>query len=1060
MVADLLILFTPAFLGGLAANLSSQILSEAAREVRRGFQGDPEKEALERCVHAGIVGAVAVISKDEKTGGNELIKRVEAVFEEKDTAKEFAHLLSRRSVKIEELTLIASDCGLDAEQFSGFDANAVFSAFEAAFLQAAIREEALGQLIQAGNLLEQTRLQRSLVDQMAELVEFLKNAKRESVGIEAEAINAESVVNGQQITFHVNVPGPTVYLGSGLEQLYLKSLIAQCSPLDLAAIEETCSRPTQSDDAPRVTVSDIFTRLYLADVYRTSDQSVGQAIRKPGPQMNDQRMEREAETERFPISASEAVAGLERLVIMGRPGGGKSTLVNHLAVQLARRRLGGSHEIGPPEWPVGETPLPVRVVLRHFAEELLDGAKKGTAGDVWDYLGHLLKEYGCESFLPELKRILDQEGGVVFFDGLDEVRESDAEKKRSRMVQAIRAFAEPLDRCRVVVTCREYAYKTDDAWRLPESIFPPVELALFQDEQIRDFTENWYRITGPARGWDSSRCGAETEALFRAVQAQPHLRELAPYPLLLTLMAVVHGSTGLPRDRADLYERAVRLLLNHWENHIVRDARGQCTVEPSVILRLDIPVRTLRAPLERLALFAHERQETDSENRTGCADIGWSELLDELARELNGDLNRAQRVINYIQYRAGLLQEKGARVFAFPHRTFQEYLAATAIMRRGDFPAFFRERIHRNLSWWREVFLLAAGSARDMPLNIRLLVDEIVPEPGKEAMLAEVAERVGLGAQAFHETGFMDEVELEQPPGSFHRIAGWVRKWLLDAMVADQTLKSPERNEAGTALNWVGDPRFREKFHFLPDEDLLGFLPVEGGTFRMGERDDEHEVELPAFFIARFPVTVAQFRAYLEATDERPADEDSLKGPDNHPVNWVSWHEAMAYCLWLQTVLENSGAAPVETIRECLAAGWRVRLATEAEWERAARGTNGRKFPWGNEPDPNRANYNKSVIRSTSAVGCFPGGKTPTECLDMSGNVWEWTVSLVRDYPYSHDQARNNETAGNDSARVVRGGAFNLTANFVRCALRYRNLPNSRYVDVGFRVVVSPNPSL
>jgi formylglycine-generating enzyme required for sulfatase activity len=292
-------------------------------------------------------------------------------------------------------------------------------------------------------------------------------------------------------------------------------------------------------------------------------------------------------------------------------------------------------------------------------------------------------------------------------------------------------------------------------------------------------------------------------------------------------------------------------------------------------------------------------------------------------------------------------------------------------------------------------------------------------------------------------------------------------------MVADDALKPPERNEAGTALNWVGDPRFREDFYFLPNDELLGFVHVPGGNFQMGSNDYDwekppHEVTLPEFFIARFPVTVAQFQAFVKATGERPGDESILKGPDNHPMVRVSWHEAMAYCRWLQTVLEASESPELQPIRECLAAGWRVRLPTEAEWERAARGTDGRTFPWGKKPDPNRANYDDSKIGSTSAVGCFPGGETPIECLDMSGNVWEWTVSLWgKDfskpdfkYPYRHDEKWNNETVGNETMRVFRGGSFLSTVDPVRCANRLRSNPDLRYDLNGFRCCVSPNPTL
>ncbi len=228
----------------------------------------------------------------------------------------------------------------------------------------------------------------------------------------------------------------------------------------------------------------------------------------------------------------------------------------------------------------------------------------------------------------------------------------------------------------------------------------------------------------------------------------------------------------------------------------------------------------------------------------------------------------------------------------------------------------------------------------------------------------------------------------------------------------------------------------------------LPVVYVPAGSFWMGsdkaqdpDAEDaevpKHQVTLPGYWIAKTPVTVAQFRAFVEA-EEYKAHEYALEGPDDHPVRYVSWVDAMAYCRW-----------------QSKRTGLSVTLPSEAEWEKAARGTDGWLYPWGNaKPDVYRCNFG-DYKRGTTSVGRYsPQGDSPYGCVDMAGNVWEWTRSLYKDYPYDSKDGRESFKFG--GLRVLRGGAFHSDERGVRCARRGRLISNSNY-SFGFRVVLVPD---
>ncbi len=226
---------------------------------------------------------------------------------------------------------------------------------------------------------------------------------------------------------------------------------------------------------------------------------------------------------------------------------------------------------------------------------------------------------------------------------------------------------------------------------------------------------------------------------------------------------------------------------------------------------------------------------------------------------------------------------------------------------------------------------------------------------------------------------------------------------------------------------------------------------VPAGPFTMGSNDgmpDEkpvHKVDLPAFYMDKFEVTNALYEACVNAgACQAPVNTSAGVHPgaygtygnplfDDYPVIWVDWDRAEAYCSW-------RGA----------------RLPGESEWEKAARGTDGRTYPWGETIDPSRANYGNNVpddyagaLGKTTAVGSYPGGRSPYGIYDMAGNVWEWVADWYDVYPGGEQSA--NSAFGQKAYRVLRGGSWNDDPGLLRTTFRGGNPPDTAFNYIGFR---------
>jgi formylglycine-generating enzyme required for sulfatase activity len=217
---------------------------------------------------------------------------------------------------------------------------------------------------------------------------------------------------------------------------------------------------------------------------------------------------------------------------------------------------------------------------------------------------------------------------------------------------------------------------------------------------------------------------------------------------------------------------------------------------------------------------------------------------------------------------------------------------------------------------------------------------------------------------------------------------------------------------------------------------LMGSNPRVDGDARDIEQP-QHTQHLPGYQFATTPVTHAQYAVFVRAAGyPKPInwqERASPPGREDHPVVYVTWHDAASYCRWLSAEM-----------------GVLYRLPSEAEWEKAMRGTDGRIYPWGNRWAPERCISRESGRRETSPVGTCPLGASPYGVLDAVGNVREWTRSLFAPYPYAPADGREVEKVR--EGRVLRGGSYYDDATQMRCAARMTSV-YPRNWSFGFRVM-------
>lgn len=765
------------------------------------------------------------------------------------------------------------------------------------------------------------------------------------------------------------------------------------------------------------------------------------------------------------------------LVVLGEPGYGKSTFAQYLTLCLLGSQLSPPVEglslerLG--RWFHGSL-TPIYVDVSEFISwqgfPPLD--KEATATHFWDYVCKQMLGLN-EDFADQLWEDLIGGRAVIIFDGLDEapipVDQKDAQGKRQQqLVSLARSLSLRFRRSRIIFTSRPYEYQA-----LSNSFerigFKTVSLVPINEAQMLNLAVKLYHEAGLTL----EEAEATGSALLKELDSVSDY--LKNRPLFLTLMATLffrNNQSHLPSRKSALLRESIHLLLE----------RGARRRSVGGIFPPQMDRKELDDIYQHLESIAYRAQGQVASDVYGTPDVDIGEIL----RELVHYNVRMAEMLEYLTHQAGVFDSISPTLFRFSHRTFQEFLAASHLARLDDFTSV-REHIQRQPLIWRQpcLFLGDIVAEKDRTSGqlwnlVNSLTDYeiLVENEGQDSHWYSIwlAGCIGVEQRLYSKPIEKSKV----------MICAELISRLRTLLGVPRALSAVDRVRVGRALGFFGDDRHGVGVSGgLPD---IEWCTIPAGNFAMGTSETQIEeirknswatdwqfdrevppcsVTLSEFHIAKYPITQSQFNAFLDAKDgyhnevwwttsgkewlraTSPRLRNKRDDPLNMPCCNVTWYEAVAFCNWFSANLRAD-----------------IRLPTEAEWEKAARGKDGRLFPWGDEFDSELCNVAETGVGDPSPVGCFDlgssmpwGSDTP---LDMCGNVWEWCTTVCEkkggekfSYPYQNDQREDLEL-GDDYMRVVRGGSYTNVPFLARTSFRGRDVPSFAHRRQGFRVVMIP----
>ncbi|MBW1784257.1 MAG: SUMF1/EgtB/PvdO family nonheme iron enzyme [Deltaproteobacteria bacterium] len=685
-----------------------------------------------------------------------------------------------------------------------------------------------------------------------------------------------------------------------------------------------------------------------------------------------------------------------RLLIIGDPGGGKTTFLRLIACVLAKDGRGEGEPGRQLYLGLSLTepaPIPILIRLSALARTLKDGCAEINDAGLWRVLLRTMKEVFGDEKAAVLQNLLDDGHCALLLDGLDEEADQNI---RKQMAGVVHSLLYHWGNNLIVLSSRPFGYHAVAALEDMATAY----IDSFGKDEILEFLNRWASALFPDDEERSRK--AYLPELIAAVLNTPRIRLMARNPVMLTCLCMVHwNERKLPEGKADLLAAVLRWLLESKEEK--RHTRGY---------ENPFAEECFKALALAMTINPQGKQAT--------ADLAWAAeqlkvpFLDELG--IHGSRLR-RKGLDFLEAEmidSGIVEQAETGQLKFWHYTFQDHYAGKSLVELSDDEGEggWWQIISKHLDdrQWDEVIDHFAGClALTGRRRLHLLVERILGT-SVNGDLSSLARAVGVLGRILR----ILEVYKYQPPDRL----GWekARNEVMEIFTIEGAKVVPvnERIAAAEALGQAGDPRINPL-----DPEML---PVPG---------------MPDVFLGRHPVTVKEFEMFLdnkgyenpqywgewwpmikEEAWMEPKDWDGQKEHTNRPVTSVSWYEAVAYCNWLS---EQTGT--------------NFRLPKSEEWEKAATNSKG-EYPWGDkDPDPELLNFEMNVGRPTP-VGVYPAGIGPGGHLDLSGNVWEW----------------NWDSKEKGASRVVRGGGWFIDADDCRSAIRYGVAPDLRHGNLGFRL--------